>query len=93
MPLNAVYRLAEGVQVRSETFGLLFYDYRGPRLYFVPSKHLVPEDFFQGRQTVADVTDGLCTDRPEIRDRLNVQLTRVLEALEKKGLVHGQPIC
>ncbi|MGC8659757.1 MAG: mycofactocin biosynthesis chaperone MftB, partial [Desulfomonilaceae bacterium] len=31
------YVLAPGVNVRPEKFGLLFYDYRGPRLYFLPT--------------------------------------------------------
>ena len=90
MHLDSVYRLAEGVQVRNEVFGLLFYDYRGPRLYFVPSKQLIFDDFFEGRQPVADLLDRLCANTPWPRDRVHDQLGHVLEKLEKKGLIHGQ---
>ncbi len=51
MESQSVYVLEEGVQVRREKFGLLFYDYRGPRLYFVPSKDLLEDGFFDGTQS------------------------------------------
>ena len=90
MHLDSVYRLAEGVQVRNEVFGLLFYDYRGPRLYFVPSKQLITDAFFEGKQRVADLLDRLCDEMPWPRKRIHDQLGHVLEKLEKKGLIHGQ---
>lgn len=90
MHLDRVYRLAEGVQVRNEVFGLLFYDYRGPRLYFVPSKQLITDTFFEGRQPVAELLDRLCDDMPWPREKLCDQLGAVLEKLERKGLIHGQ---
>ncbi len=93
MNLDWVYRLVEGVQVRNESFGLLFYDYRGPRLYFVPAKHLISDAFFEGKESVADVLDRLAKKMPWPRDRIQTRLRQVLEALERKGLVHGQPIC
>ncbi len=93
MHLNSVYRLADGVQVRNENFGLLFYDYRGPRLYFVPSKELFGDVFFEGRQPVGDLLDRLCEDAPLQRVQIQAQLKQVLEALEGKGLIYGQPIC
>lgn len=90
MHLDSVYRLAEGVQVRNEVFGLLFYDYRGPRLYFVPTKQLICDTFFEGKQRFADLLDRLGDEMPETRERVQDQLGRVLEKLEKKGLIHGQ---
>ena len=90
MHLDSVYRLATGVQVRNEVFGLLFYDYRGPRLYFVPSKKMINDTFFEGQQPVADLLDRLCTDTPWPREKIHEQLARVLEKLESKGLIHGQ---
>ena len=90
MHLDSVYRLAEGVQVRNEVFGLLFYDYRGPRLYFVPSKNMITDDFFEGQQPVADLLDRLCVEMPWPRKMVHDQLEQVLEKLEKKGLIHGQ---
>ena len=93
MHLDSVYRLAEGVQVRNEVFGLLFYDYRGPRLYFVPSKQLITDAFFDGQQRVADLLDQLYASMPWPRKWVHDQLGQVLEKLEKKGLIHGQSIC
>ena len=93
MHLNSVYRLTDGVQVRNEVFGLLFYDYRGPRLYFVPSRKLIGDAFFEGRQPVADLLERLCQDSPRARQQIHDQLQQVLDALEGKGLIHGQPLC
>ncbi len=92
MQLNSVYRLARGVQVRSEVFGLLFYDYRGPRLYFVPSKDLLTDAFFDGRQSVGELLDHLCAQAPWPRKAVEETVGRLLETLEGKGLVHGQPL-
>ena len=93
MHLNSVYRLADGVQVRNEAFGLLFYDYRGPRLYFVPSNQLIDDTFFEGRQPLMALLDRLCADKPRQRSQIWTQLTQVLETLEGKGLIRGKSIC
>ena len=92
MNLDMAYRLAEGVQVRNEVFGLLFYDYRGPRLFFVPTRNLIQDCFFEGRQPVKDLLDHLCTQNSHPRRRLQDQLAHVLTKLERKGLIHGQSI-
>ncbi len=92
MQLNTIYRLAAGVQVRKELFGLLFYDYRGPRLYFVPSRNLMTDAFFEGRQSVGDLLDELCEEMPWPRQQIENQLGQVLTKLEGKGLIHGESI-
>ncbi|MDJ0784214.1 MAG: mycofactocin biosynthesis chaperone MftB [Desulfosarcinaceae bacterium] len=84
------FRLAAGVQVRREVFGLLFYDYRGPRLYFVPSRDLLPAAFFDGRQTVADLLERLPTVAASTREQVRSQLLRLLNTLREKGLIHGE---
>jgi putative mycofactocin binding protein MftB len=93
MHLDSVYRLAEGVQVRNEVFGLLFYDVRGPRLYFVPSKNMITDEFFKGKQRAADLLDFLCAEMPRPREWVHDQLGQILEKLERKGLICGQSIC
>ncbi len=93
MHLDSVYRLAEGVQVRNEVFGLLFYDVRGPRLYFVPSKNMITDEFFEGNQRVGDLLDRLCAEMPWPREWVHNQLGQILEKLERKGLICGQSIC
>ena len=93
MQLESAYRLEAGVQVRNEVFGLLFYDYRGPRLYFVPSKELLTDTFFQGNEPVAELLDRLVAQTRWPRKQIQEQLERTLDSLEGKGLIHGQSIC
>jgi putative mycofactocin binding protein MftB len=91
--LDSAYRLAEGVQVRNEVFGILFYDVRGPRLYFVPSKNMITDEFFEGKQRVADLLERLYAEMPRPRNWVRDQLRQILEKLERKGLICGQSIC
>jgi putative mycofactocin binding protein MftB len=93
MNSKSVFKLAKGVQVRKEVFGLLFYDYRGPRLYFVPSKDLITDSFFDGKQSIDDLTDALTTSTPSPRKQAQDQIEKILEMLENKGLINGQPVC
>ncbi len=44
--MERCHRLTPGVQVRKEQSGLLFYQRRGPRLYFLPSEHWLRPDYF-----------------------------------------------
>ena len=86
------YKLADGVQVREETFGLLFYNYRGPRLYFVPSKDLIDADFFNGQQSVSGLITSICTRKVWARAQVEERITQILAKLEDRGLVYGQSI-
>ncbi|MGD1972750.1 MAG: mycofactocin biosynthesis chaperone MftB [Desulfobacterales bacterium] len=90
--LHMSYRPADGVQVRKEAFGLLFYDYRGPRLYFVPSKNLIDVGFFTGRQSVSGLIASICAQKECTQALVEERITRVLAKLEDKGLIYGQPI-
>jgi putative mycofactocin binding protein MftB len=90
MNSNKGFTLAKGVQVRNEVFGLLFYDYRGPRLYFVPSKDLLKDTFFNGKQTINEVADTLSFSAAKPRKWIMDQIKQVLKMLEAKGLVNGQ---
>ena len=87
------YKLADGVQVREEKFGLLFYNYRGPRLYFVPSKDLIDVDFFNGRQSVSGLIASICARKGWTRVGFGERIKQVLAKLEDKGLIYGQSIC
>ena len=84
------YKLADGVQVREEKFGLLFYNYRGPRLYFVPSKDLIDADFFNGRQSVSGLIASICARKGWTRAGVGERITQILAKLEDKGLIDGQ---
>jgi putative mycofactocin binding protein MftB len=87
-------RLSPGVQVRKEKFGLLFYDYRGPRLYFLPTGDLISETFFSTDQTVRQLITAIYWKRrwsthQEIADYVKP----IFAKLMAKGLIHGQSLC
>jgi putative mycofactocin binding protein MftB len=84
------YRLASGVQVRKEKFGLLFYDYRGPRLYFLPTGDLISETFFSAGQTVEELVSAIHRESGWSRHRIEHYLDQVCTKLAAKGLIYGQ---
>jgi putative mycofactocin binding protein MftB len=86
------FRPANGVQVREETFGLLFYNYQGPRLYFVPSKDLIDVDFFNGRQNVGALIASICARKGCSSAEIGERVRQILAQLEDKGLIDEQPI-
>jgi len=93
MHTDTPYRLAEGVQVRSEAFGLLFYNYRGPRLYFLPSRRMIDPEFFDSRQSVAELATAMGRRHSRPREQIGHWLAALFLKLEQKGLIHGQPLC
>ena len=93
MRLHSVYNLKSGVQVREEKFGLLFYNYAGPRLYFVPTKDLIDDKFFEGRQQVKDLVGNIESRHGWPRQWIENQIDRVLQMLEEKGLIYGESVC
>ncbi len=93
MRSNTVYHLKTGVQVRPEVFGLLFYNYRGPRLYFVPSKDLIPSEFFGGKETVGDLVTGICKRMPWPGDVVGKKIQEILDMLEGRELIYGESVC
>ena len=88
--LNTTYELAQGVQVRREKFGLLFYNYRGPRLYFVPSQDLIGADFFQGEQSVTTLIEDIRSKKKWPAKWIRTRVRQVIGSLESKGLIHGK---
>ena len=93
VPSRMGYTLADGVQVREEKFGLLFYNYRGPRLYFLPTKDLIASDFFDGHKSASELIESICSQNMWPRVRVRDRIKQVLIMLEKKGLIRGQSIC
>jgi putative mycofactocin binding protein MftB len=94
MSLETVCNLSEGVQVRQEKFGLLFYDYHGPRLYFLPTKDLIKDHFFEGKQTVSKLIESICAKHQDwSRQVIQEWVNRILERLEGKGLIYEQSVC
>ncbi len=76
-------RLHPACRVRSEKFGLLFYDMRGPRLLFAETGKLMEPDFFQGEEPVDDFLGRL-----DSRDQKRVR--SLLAKLKEKGYLSEQ---
>jgi len=93
MRAETLYNLRDGVQVRREKFGLLFFNYRGPRLYFVPTEDLIDTDFFEGRRKVETLVESIDAAKPWPRSWTEEWVGKVLTMLEQKGLIYGQSIC
>ncbi len=87
------FRLAEGIQLRREKFGLLFYNYRGPRIYFVPSGNLIGDNFFDGRKTIEQLVADIRREHDLPGKELRLRLESLVRLLEYKGLINGQPLC
>lgn len=90
---QSVYKLSDGVQARREKFGLLIYNYRGPRLYFLPSKSLIDAGFFEGKQTVGQLVDTILEKHKLPRRKVLDHIAQILQMLQAKGLIDGKPIC
>jgi putative mycofactocin binding protein MftB len=90
---GCAFRLVDGVGVRREKFGLLFYNYKGPKIYFVPSWGLIGDDFFDGQKTIGQLADGLAKEHSLAIETMLDHLDSVLNSLEIKGLINGQPLC
>jgi putative mycofactocin binding protein MftB len=93
-PEDTCCRLSPGVQVRKEKFGLLFYDYRGPRLYFLPTGDLISDTFFSTDQTVSQLISTIHWKRRwSTRQEIADYVKPIFAKLMAKGLIHGQSLC
>jgi putative mycofactocin binding protein MftB len=80
------YVLDPHCQVREESFGLLFYDLRGPRLLFAQTGGLVPPEALRAG---IDLARALATRTPAER----AALQRLFRSLVVKGFLHEQSLC
>lgn len=80
---SAGVKLHPACRVRSEKFGLLFYDLRGPRLLFAETGTLLEPEFFQGKEPV-DAFLGRLGEREQNR------LKSLLVKLREKGYLSEQ---
>lgn len=93
-PEDMFCRLSPGVQVRKEKFGLLFYDYRGPRLYFLPTGDLISDTFFSTDQTVSQLIAAIHGKRRwSTPQEIAAYVKPIFAKLMAKGLIHGQSLC
>jgi hypothetical protein len=86
--LSPSYRLAHGISVRGEKFGLLFYNSKGPKLIFVRSGPWIDPIFFSGQLDLKHWIQTRFSNFPkkEMR-RIEAKLLQVLLRLVEKGLI------
>jgi putative mycofactocin binding protein MftB len=80
------YVLHPACRVRSERFGLLFYDLRGPRLLFAETGAVLSPALLQQGVEVAQVLSHQPHDE-------QARVERLLKSLVTKGFLREQPIC
>lgn len=83
---GARYKLASGVQVREEDFGLLFYSMDGPSLFFMSCGELVESSFFGSEMTLEQWLDKGRSDTVT-GEKQRISLEKALKKLVHKGVV------
>ena len=77
------HRLPLGVKVRAEKRGLLFYQRKGPRLYFISSGAWLAPEYFSSGQAL-DVWLASCgVHNPDVQ----ASLSGALSSLVEKGVL------
>ena len=85
--LDTGYALAAGVQVRGEKFGLLFYDRKGPRLYFLSCGSLLSPEYFGSGRSLASWLRNSSKDLDSAET--GRALARACHSLAEKGVLHA----
>ncbi len=80
------YALDPACRVRKESFGLLFYDLRGPKLLFAETGDLLSPEFFREGGVIADALAGSTA-------AIRLSIERLLKSLVAKGFLREQSIC
>lgn len=84
--MESRYKLADGAAVREEDFGLLFYTFRGPRLYFLPSGNLLGCGFFQGDASLTQWLENEGREADASAGKI-LSLKKALSRLKDKGVI------
>ena len=79
------FKLARGVRIRREKFGLLFYSRNGPKLTLVFSGPRIDPEFFSGRLTLTEWLQRESFEETTLR--LKPKILRILSRLFDKGLI------
>jgi putative mycofactocin binding protein MftB len=83
-----LYRLAHGVSVRKEKFGLLFYNSKGPKLIFVRSGSWIHPNFFSGELDLKKwIRTQFSAQTEEKVLRIEERLLQTLSKLVERGLI------
>lgn len=77
------FKLHSACQVREERFGLLFYDFRGPRLLFAETGNLLSPEIFNANENRIDLPEGLSEQQQKV-------LINFMDTLHTKGFLYEQ---
>jgi len=80
------YVLAPGTQVREEDFGLLFYNMKGPCLYFLSSGQMLDSSFFQGELSLEQWVSLEEDERYVTQERIR-GIKKSIDQLRDKGVI------
>ncbi len=81
------YHLVEFVQVRKESWGLLFYSQNQHRLFFVKSSNWLEPRHFDGTWNFASLVNDIATRTGTAADKVKPTLQKVTDNLVKNGMV------
>ena len=89
--LDRLYQVDENVQLRPEKFGLLLYDRRGPSLFFLGTRELIPPELFLGQRSPREVMEKVLHKTVGLNANvLETKFTKLIETLKEKGLIREQ---
>ncbi|MEJ2738690.1 MAG: hypothetical protein P8105_02440 [Dehalococcoidia bacterium] len=81
--MRTVYRLAQGVQVRKEIWGLLFYSQTDHKIHFIRSRDMLYPWYFDGTWTldriIHEIAERLKIPGETIEPSVNKVIDRLLE--------------
>jgi putative mycofactocin binding protein MftB len=85
-----VYQLADNVQVRKESWGLLFYSQNQHRLFFVKSGDWLYPQHFEGGWSFEKLAADIVSRIRKPADLVGPALQKSIDSLVKNGMVtHG----
>jgi hypothetical protein len=74
-----VLRLEKGVQVRKESWGLLFYAQDRHRLYFILSGNWLSPQYFEGTWTLDHLIEDVSGRNPLAADRVEKNVRKLTD--------------
>jgi len=81
------FRLADGVQVRRESWGLLFYRPASHKVCFVRSGDWLSPEWFDGTRTSEGIIDDIAGRTGTPREIIERSLSKLIERLRKSRVI------
>jgi putative mycofactocin binding protein MftB len=80
-------RLEKGVQVRKESWGLLFYEQERHRLYFIRSGNWLLPHYFDGTWTPDRLIEDVSGRTRLATDRVELNVRKLTDKLLENGMI------